>query len=364
MSDLSKVLNKINNSKYSNGFAASEYLDKIGEKVVLKMNNKLTKINDNDLIDIPTIKNMDLLVSCNYNLNQLKLIAKTYKLKVTGTKPVLLSRIYNYLYFSLNVTKIQKYIRGYLQRKYMLAHGPAYFKRDLCTNACDFLTFDEVKEIPLEQFFSYKDEDGLIYGFDLLSLNNLLFKTNGPIKNPFTTKLIPKYVLDDFKSLIRISRVLKVNILTEIRNVNEDITETKSVELRTITLFQNIDALGNYSNQQWFLELNHNGLIKFLRELIDIWNYRAPLTIQTRREICPPYGNPFFNINSIHILNSLENLDDIRRVILTCCEKMVTSGIDKDSKCLGAYYVLCALTLVSHDAATALPWLFEAVAYN
>jgi len=362
MSDLSKVLTKINNSKYNNGFVESEYFDKIGEKIIIKMNDKLTKITE-EIIDIPTTKNINLLVSYNYNLNHLKNFAKTYKLKVTGTKPVLLSRIYNYLYFSLNVTKIQKYIRGYLQRKYVLAHGPAYLKRNLCTNACDFLTFDEVKDIPLEQFFSYKDEDGLIYGFDLLSLNNLLFKTTGPIKNPFTTKLIPKYIIDDFKSLIRISRVLKINILTEIRNVWEDVSDKKTVELRALSLFQAIDALGNYSNCQWFLELNRNELIKFLRELIDIWNYRAPLTQQTKREICPPNGNPFHNLPSLHVLNTMQNVDDIKRSILTCLEKLVNTGINEGSKGLGAFYVLGALTLANQDAATALPWLYQAVAY-
>jgi hypothetical protein len=41
----------------------------------------------------------------------------------------------------------------------------------------------------------------------------------------------------------------------------------------------------------------------------------------------------------------------------------VNSGIDRDNKCLGAYYVLGALTLVSEDAATSLPWLYQAVCY-
>jgi hypothetical protein len=44
-------------------------------------------------------------------------------------------------------------------------------------------------------------------------------------------------------------------------------------------------------------------------------------------------------------------------------EKMVNTGIDKDNKCLGAYYILSALTLVNNDAATALPWLYEVTYY-
>ena len=44
-------------------------------------------------------------------------------------------------------------------------------------------------------------------------------------------------------------------------------------------------------------------------------------------------------------------------------EKFVNSGTDNDSKSLGAYYILGALTLVNTDAANALPWLFQSVSY-
>jgi len=339
-----------------------EYMDKIFESIAPNANNKLIKINDEIMI-IPTFNTFDLLLKYNYNINQLKTIAKHHKIKVTGTKPILFSRIYNYLYLSFKIILIQKYFRGHIQRKYISAHGPATFKRALCTNACDFLSMEDISDIPFKQFFSYKDDDGLIYGFDLLSLHNLIFKSNGIVKNPFTTKEITSKVIENFRKLITLSRLLKVDILTEIRNVSHDITDKKTVELRALTLFQNIDALGNYSDPQWFLELNRMQIIKFLRELIDIWNYRAPLTIQTKQEICPPYGNPFSTISSIHLLNIMATIDEVRKAILTCLEKMVTTGIDKDSKCLGAYYVLGALTLVNNDAATSLPWLFQAVSY-
>ena len=357
-----------NSKKSMNIFNHAEYMDKICENINIKSNitndtnNKLIKISDESMI-IPTVKNYDLLLKYNYNLTQLKIIAKYHKIKVTSTKPVLFLKIYNYLYLSFKIIVIQKYIRGHLLRKYISAHGPATFKRILCTNACDFLSMEDIADISFKQFFSYKDDDGLIYGFDLLSLHNLIFKSNGTVKNPFTTKQISSKVIEDFRKLIRLSRLLKIDILTEIRNVSYDISDKKTVELRALTLFQNIDALGNYSDPQWFLELNRIQIIKFLRELIDIWNYRAPLTIQTKQEICPPHGNPFSTISSIHLLNIMATIDEVRKAVLTCLEKMVVTGIDKDSKCLGAYYVLGALTLVNDDAATALPWLFQAVSY-
>jgi hypothetical protein len=53
------------------------------------------------------------------------------------------------------------------------------------------------------------------------------------------------------------------------------------------------------------------------------------------------------------------NLHNVKKVIIEILEKLVNCGIDKDSKALGAYYVLGALTLVNENAATSLPWLFQ-----
>jgi hypothetical protein len=47
---------------------------------------------------------------------------------------------------------------------------------------------------------------------------------------------------------------------------------------------------------------------------------------------------------------------------LNVLENLVNTGINVDSKSLGAYYVLSALTLVNETAAEALPWLYQSVA--
>ncbi len=43
---------------------------------------------------------------------------------------------------------------------------------------------------------------------------------------------------------------------------------------------------------------------------------------------------------------------------------LVVRGIDRDSKALGALYILTALTLVSKEAAESRPELYESAAYN
>ena len=52
----------------------------------------------------------------------------------------------------------------------------------------------------------------------------------------------------------------------------------------------------------------------------------------------------------------------LREDILKIMENLVTKGIDRDSKVLGALYILTALTLVSPDAAEARPELYNSAA--
>ena len=338
---------------------SNDYLNYLCEKIsknYIYTSKKLEK-NDNNLDYVVKYNEYNLLLKFNYNVQQLKLFAKTYKLKITGNKQQLVSRIYSHLYLSNQIIKIQKIIRGHLIRKYNNMHGPAFKNRLLCNNNFDFLSMDKLTTIQNEQFFSFKDEDGFIYGFDILSLYNLIYKCNGIVKNPFNQQPLTSKVIENLKSLLRLSKILKINISIEISDVTKVVSNKKSIELRTLTLFQNIDSLGNYSNPQWFLILNKNQLIKFLRELIDIFHYRSNLTNEIKKAICPPNGNPF--MVNFNILQNVEHLDDVRKIILDILEKLVNTGVDKDYKCLGAYYVLGAITLVNNEAATSLPWLYE-----
>ena len=317
------------------------------------------KISDENFF-APTINNYNELSKYNYNISQLKIIAKKYNLKLNGNKKTMITRIYSFLYLSSYIIKIQKKFRGNLAKKYKLLHGPASLKRKLCTNADDFVTMEPVEEINYHQFISYKDTDGFIYGFDIISLHNLFLKSQDieSIKNPYNRNLIPEPVIKTIKSIIRIAKILKFHINLHYEDDVPVVSSAKMIELRALTLFQTIDELGNYSNSSWFLSLNRNQLIRFLRELTDIWNYRAQITLETKRNICPPTGDPFRSLNMIYIHNE-PNMLNVKKAVLEVLEKMVNGGVDRDSKALAACYVLGSLTIVNQEAATALPWLFE-----
>jgi hypothetical protein len=340
-----------------------EYINHISIKCekVFPINKKQTKIMDENII-IPTIQNYNDITKYNYNITQLKMIAKFHKLKISGNKNELVSRIFSFLYLSSYIIKIQKAFRGLLVKKYKLLHGPASIKRKICTNSTDFVTMEPLEEINFHQFISYKDEDGFIYGFDITSLFNSILKGSRDIKNPYNRNLIPDIIIKNIRTLLRLSKILNIHINLNIEDITPNISSEKVVELRVLSLFQNIDALGNYSSPQWFLSLNRNELIKLIRELADIWNYRAQLGLDIKRNICPPNGDPFRNL-SLPYIHTESDINNVRKVVLEVLEKLVNSGVDKDSKSLGAYYVLGGLTLVNQDAATSLPWLYQSVNY-
>jgi hypothetical protein len=347
----------------TNNLSTEEFMNIILNKSeqFIPIVKKPIRISD-DEISIPTIKNYDDIVKYNYNVPQLKSIAKHYKLKIGGNKNQLVNRIFSFLYLSSYLIKIQKIVRGVIQRTFNMLHGPAYMNRKLCTNNADFVTMEPLEDIKYNQFISFKDVDGFIYGFDIVSIYNLFSKSGSEIKNPYNRAIIPAYVLKNIKTLLQLSKILKQKLCLQNEYDNLVFSLEKTIELRALSLFQNIDALGNYSDPQWFLSLPRVKIIRFVRELGDIWNYRAQLSTETKINICPPMGDPFRNL-SLAYLHTETNMSNVQKAVLEVLEKIVNTGVNVDSKSLGSYYVLGALTLVNESTATALPWLYQSVSY-
>lgn len=325
-------------------------------------NEKKRRYSKSKIIDIPTIDNIDVLKKTNYTIPNLKIICKHYKLKVSGTKPELIDRIYIYLCNSYNSIKIQKIFRGYLVRYYLKLLGPALKERSVCKNDTDFFTLEELKDIPNSQFFSYQ-EDNNIWGFNILSIYNLFIKNDSKeVYNPYTRTIINYNIFNIIKKIIKLSKILDKPINITLNNNNVSITPKKKNEIKCLELFQTINQLGNYSDHYWFMNLNRQSLIRFIRELIDIWEYRAELSTEVKCQICYPYGNPF-RFADIHHLNVM-NYIQLQKTILSVISQFITKGTSQEYCNLGASYILCSLTLVSPQAAEALPWLYHSVSNN
>lgn len=309
---------------------------------------------------IPNFNNYEIIHTQKYSIKNLKDICKHYKLRISGNKSDLNSRIYEYLHSTYFAIKIQRCWRKYLCLEYHKAHGPARMNRKMCVNETDFYSMESINSISYNQFFSFNDIDNMIYGFDILSLYNLLSKGDEDTTNPYNRNPFPTIVKTNINKLLRLSKIFgdEINITIE---ESEKMCPVKHLELDSLALFLHMDDLGNYTDPMWFWSLERNKIIRFIRELSDIWTYRAQLTQQIQMEICPPVGDPFRSIN-LNYLNNL-SLTEIRRIAIGIMENCISRGINISSRSLGANFVLCALTLVNPDAANALPWLFQSVSH-
>lgn len=243
--------------------------------------------------------------------------------------------------------------------------GPAYHDRTMCVNDTDFYSMEPVREISKSQFISVKDDSGVVYGFDIMSLHTYYMTEikNGnvssikPITNPYNRMPLPSSLRHQMMRKIFLTHVIGVKCIIEVEP--EPVLSIQQQDENTLfTAFQQINSHGHYADSAWFSELHFVQIMRFMRELADIWNYRAQIMPHLKQEICPPSGDPFryIDLRGFHLQPEL-----IRHHGIQLVNTFVTSGINRDCQSLGAYYVLSALTLVSQPAQAAMPWLYESV---
>jgi hypothetical protein len=345
-----------------------------------------------------------------YKIPELKQIAKHNKLKVSGTKPILIERIENLFKKSKKIQQIQSVFRGHITRKSFSLRGEGYKNRKLCVNENDFYTLEPLCEIPMEYFVSFKSNDGKFsFGCNIISLMHLI-KTRKAIKNPYKREVISNNIIQNviiLYGLIGIIFFLPVDA-PKIENINyliklysRDVLDTalgrrvesnylnrqhqsssiiqntglihernqqinairlKPILLRIQGLFMEIDLLGNYTNMNWFINLERRDYIRMYRILYEIWNYRGGLSSDTKHKICI-IADPFHEISRRNIDFYQVSLDVIKDICLKIMEYLVFCGIDDEYRKIGTLHVLSALTIVSMPARMAMPWLYESIHY-
>ena len=119
-------------------------------------NNKIKPIlnenisnNDNNIdntkkipLIIPDFNTKNIVLEKKYKLDELKKICDVYKLKKSGKKEILKTRIYDFLNHTFYILKIQRCFRKFIVRQLNYYKGPALLKRGICNNDTDFFGFD------------------------------------------------------------------------------------------------------------------------------------------------------------------------------------------------------------------------------
>lgn len=165
--------------------------------------------------------NKHKIVLNTYKIPQLKDAAKNYRLRITGSKLVLIARITEHFNKINNAITIQKTFRRHIVVMSFKIRGPAFENRTICLNDTDFVTMEPLDEIPRENFFSYKDKKDFVYGFNISSLIQVIKKSlyNRIVNviNPYNREQIPSDVISKAITLYRVTYI----IYPEFRNENE-----------------------------------------------------------------------------------------------------------------------------------------------
>lgn len=255
-------------------------------------------------------------------------------------------------------TQIQQWFRSLKDMHQRRRRGPAYFARSLCVNDADFFSTDPVTDISGVMFFSYKDEKDHVYGFDVRSIAMLIDKSDDPesVENPFNRGLIPVPVIHKVHKLVR--QLTRAKLPTKWEQLKPD-TPVQQFRMKVVDLFLMIDQLNYYSSPNWFLTMNETAHKTFYRELHGIWNVRANLSSEQKRQIVPNYTQVLFRYPPWSVIPM--SLEKLQSVNLSVIRTLITSAQDKNDRILGAMYVISALTLVSPEAREAYSWLYESV---
>jgi hypothetical protein len=317
-----------------------------------------------------------------YNLVELRALCGHYNIKKSGTKPDLIQRIYTFLKHTYFVLRIQRNFKTFLSNKYRKICGPGYLHTSKCVNDTDFYTFDRISTIKPMELFTYLDSDNKIYGFHIASIFHLIITSYPTITNPYNRNVISSNVIKNVYEKLIYGSLIGFRVSVKLDDDDDDhtdnnnqsgytnvsgggsvITREKQEELFIVDLFQHINTLGNYSDSDWFIVLQRDDLIRFIRNIHDIWYYRANLSQEMKERICPPHGNPFLLHNSHINMNviSLLTYAEIRTICVSVIDRITRRGTSREDQCLGAFYILATLTIVNQDARNALPWLYEAV---
>ena len=132
------------------------------------------------------------------------------------------------------------------------------------------------------------------------------------------------------------------------------LTPKQELELKAVSIFQQFDMLGNYTDHMWFMVLNLAKLKRLYREAEDMWNYRAQIPHGLKPQYV--YGGKAFCIPYIVIDHMVEGQKmELQHIILDQFNRFATEGVDEDMRKLGVMLMLSSLVIVSEGAADAMP---------
>lgn len=353
--DIFERLKNINEKNFSPFFLKDlkknelEYLIKINEAYM--ENNLLKKI-------IERRQTFEIITNNRFfKKEELKDIIKKY---------FRIKKNYNYYKNKINeIMKCQAIIRGCLFRKML---GPCILNitKSINSDDVDGTTFWEEKngkkvksnEITKEYqrtIFSFKEKN-TIYSFSLRTMRKLMESTK---KNPYTGIKFSSNIKSMYRKRMEFMREMNYKIVPkniieeELKYMNQ---EEQELWNKVFEVFHNINLLGYYIDEDWFLNLNVNELKKLYYVMKTIWvNY--DVDFEEVLKIVPDYLYLLHRRqSSINRRYNNHNKKDLQKLLIDQIERLTMGGINDEYKRIGCWIFLKSLKEVSREASRYIPY--------
>lgn len=284
--------------------------------------------------------------------------------------------------------KIQRWIKIRLSAFNRRLHGPS---RTRAVNDSDFVSLDDIKDIPDKDFISLEDEQGFVYGFNLDSVVDLILKSDEnfiesfkkqsgvlcyrqyvrilynhynkiKINNPYTRDLLPcEFKLRAFQ--LHAKNIFKTTILNKQTSLgNNSSAGTGSGDIRQqvrnkcFAIFQKIDMFGYMTDIAWLMDENVKNLKFFYKKLALQWNLEFGLNNTARYRIAKTH-NLFSHSHLQDIILSRADKYVLLDKILDTLNVLVSNGESEGDRGTGCILILYALAAINPRCVEANPWL-------
>jgi hypothetical protein len=304
-------------------------------KIIYSKDELFEKISNNDHLSIYSIRKS--IKKCG--LNKTIDTKQSKQSLIKSLKDVILEER-RYISLQPYIITIQKNYRRWL-----------VYKKTICCNDTDVLTFSSKYEIPDKFFYTFIDNKiNKKYAYDIRTLLEII--NSAYPSCPYTFRLFTE---DEKKNINAYVNKLKKNGIS-ILIPKKVLTYDEEIEMKIKDVFYQINMLDNYTNHIWFKNLELQQLVSLYVINEDIWNYRSSMDMNSKTNIVK--NGIVFNV-PIFVIKSIKSKIKLQEIILNDYLKMINEGINRDEKKLGAILILTGLVEVSGDAADALPHLVQ-----
>jgi len=291
------------------------------------------------------------------------------------------------------LVKLQRWIRHNLQAFSKRLHG---LPRSRVVNDSDFVSLDDIKDIPDKDFIALEDSHGFVYGFNLDSVVDLILKTDEnflesfkkqsmgfcyrqyvsnlynhynkiKINNPYTRDLLTS----EFK--LRVFQLHARNIFKAMQTklpiqsialgasagtgAGVGVGDLRQrVRNKCFAIFQKIDMFGYITDIIWLMDENVKNLKFFYKKLALQWNLEFGLNNTARYRIARTH-NLFSQSHLQDIMLSRVDKYILLDKILESVNVLVSNGETDEDRNTGCILILYALAAINPRCVAANPWL-------